>query len=120
MADDEEEKSVSWLAVPHKGDMLDKTGGTIGTAESLLGDENADIFHGIVMKAEHSGDFVEVPAQRIPRITTKAIYTDLDASEVSSLEPYSEQKWEHVEWGGLFRRRPTWTEEGKPPPRIGG
>ncbi|HWD09999.1 MAG TPA: hypothetical protein VHA57_13005 [Actinomycetota bacterium] len=115
-----EEKPVSWLAMPYKGQVFDKDGGTIGTAESLLGDENADIFHGIAVKTGHGDRYLEVPADRIPRITTEAIYTDLSASEVDSLQPYSEQKWEHLGWGGLFRRHPMWTEEGKPPPLIGG
>src|SRR5579872_2435905 len=119
MAVNEEETPVSWLAVPYKCDVLNKTVDTIGTAESLLGDENADIFHGIVVKTAHGDRYLEVPATRIPRITTKAVYTDLAASEVDSLEPYTEQKWEHIGWGGLFRRHPMWTEEGKPPPIIG-
>lgn len=121
MADDEEEEiPVSWMALPYKGEVLDSGGEPIGSAESLLGDEAADIFHGIVVKTKRGSNYVEVLAERIPRITTKAVYTDLDPSEIDSLEPYSEQRWQHIDWGGLFRRNPMWSDEGRPPPLIGG
>jgi hypothetical protein len=119
---DGEEIPVSWLAVPYHGRVLGEDGTIIGTAESLLGDESADIFHGLVIKRDSDKAMVELKAERIPKITTKAIYTDLTAGEVAALEPYVEERWAHLGWGGLFRRRPEWENEGpRPPvPRIGG
>ena len=118
--DNEPEVPSSWMAAPYRGPVLDNAGGVIGTAESLEGDEQKDIFHGIVVNSGKGHDHVEVLADRITRITNKAIYTDLAPSEVGALEPYQEEPRFTLAWGGLFRKHPEWREVGKPPPTIGG
>lgn len=86
MADEEEEREIAWLAMPRKAPVLDRDGAQIGTAEGLLGDEGDDIFHGIVVKLSRGGK-VELRADRIPKITTRRIYTDLAPSELDGLPP---------------------------------
>lgn len=86
MADEEEEREIAWLAMPLKAPVLDRDGAQIGTAEGLLGDEGDDIFHGIVVKLSRGGK-VELRADRIPKITTRRIYTDLAPSELDGLPP---------------------------------
>jgi len=44
------EEQIAWTAMPYRAPVLDSAGNRIGTAESLLGDEEDDIFHGIVVK----------------------------------------------------------------------
>lgn len=114
---------VSWLATPYRGPVLDIDGTVIGTAESLIGDENEDIFHGLAIKPEgpvEGGSYRELPAARITRITTTKIHTDLSAEEAQGLEPYREARYEHIEWGGLFRKHPHWKEEGTETHLFGG
>ena len=36
--------------MPYRAPVVDADGATIGTAESLMGDEAEDIFHGIAVK----------------------------------------------------------------------
>ncbi len=86
MADEEEEREIAWLAMPRKAPVLDRDGAQIGTAEGLLGDEGNDIFHGIVVKLSRGGK-VELRAERIPKITTQRVYTDLAAEELAGLPP---------------------------------
>ncbi len=51
-------------------------GTVIGQTESLLGDEEADIFHGLAVKLSDGGRMLETPAARIPRITNAPVPKD--------------------------------------------
>jgi hypothetical protein len=94
MADEtDQEIPVSWMAMPYRVPVLDRNGKRIGTAESLEGDVNKDIFH------------------RITRITTRAVHTDLADGELESLPPYTEERVFRLDWGGLFRKHPEWKQE---------
>jgi hypothetical protein len=83
----DEEREVAWLAMPEKAPVMGQSGEEIGRMEALLGDKEGDIFHGIVLKLARGGHRVEVPANRIPKITTRRVYTDLAAHELEHLPP---------------------------------
>jgi hypothetical protein len=84
----EEEREVAWLAMPEKAPVMGESGDEIGRAEGLLGDQEDDIFHGIVVKLARGGQKVEVQADRIPKITNRRVYTDLTAEELGALPEY--------------------------------
>ena len=109
---DPAEEQVAWMATPYRAKVLDVDGQVIGTAESLLGDESEDIFHGLAVKPAaqrgHSHELVEIEAAAIVRITNKNVYTSLSGAEVAALPAYHEEKWFHLGWGGLFRKHPEW------------
>ena len=88
MAVGDEEQEVAWLAMPEKAPVMDEAGQEIGRTEELLGDREDDIFHGIVVKLSRSGHRVEVRADRIPKITTQRVYTDLAPDELEQLPEY--------------------------------
>lgn len=104
------EQQVAWTETPYRAPVLDRSGQRIGTTESLLGDEQEDIFHGIAISGPHHGRPVVVPAAHVTRITSEHVETDLDEAGVAGLEPYQEERWYHLGWGGLFRRRPEWRQ----------
>ena len=83
----DEEREVAWLAMPEKAPVLGESGEEIGRMEEVLGDKEEDIFHGIVLKLARGGHKVEVRADRIPKITTTRVYTDLAADELEHLPP---------------------------------
>ena len=103
----EDEAQLAWIAMPYRVTVVTADGTRIGTAESLLGDEQEDIFHGIAVKAA-DGRLVEIPAARVKRITGRGVATDLAQDEISRLETYREEKWFGIGWGGLFRKHPEW------------
>jgi hypothetical protein len=109
----EDEPAVAWIAMPYRAPVYGADGTEIGTAESLLGDEEADIFHGIALKRVSGGPTAEVPAARIKKITEKGVVTDLDRSDVAGLQAYREEHWFHLGWGGLFRKHPRWDEDSR-------
>jgi hypothetical protein len=108
----QEEREVAWIATPYRAPVLDTDGEALGTAESLLGDEDDDIFHGLAVKLARDGRVVEIPAARIPKITNARVFTDVTPDEVDSLPAWEHSRWFHLEWGGLFRRHPDWKETG--------
>jgi len=103
----DDDPAIAWMAMPYRTTVVEADGSEIGTAESLLGDEEEDIFHGIAVKTR-SGRLVEIPAVHVTKITARGVATDLDANGVAALEPYREEKWFGIEWGGLFRKHPEW------------
>jgi hypothetical protein len=109
----ENDQALAWQAMPYRSKVYGSDGSQIGTAESLLGDESADIFHGIALRKSSGGRVVEVPAVRIKKITANGVLTDLDSSEAAALAPYREEHWFHLGWGGLFRKHPEWDETSR-------
>ena len=103
----EDEPAIAWKAMPYRSPVVDANDTRIGTAESLLGDEEEDIFHGIAVKTA-TGRLVEIPAVHVTKITQKGVMTDLDAEGVEALQAYREEKWFHLGWGGVFRKHPEW------------
>jgi hypothetical protein len=104
------EDQLSWKATPYRAPVLDDGGQPFGRAESLLGDEKEDIFHGLVVKLSQGGRLAEVPAASVSRVTASAVHTTVRRSEVASLQPYRPEHWYHLGWGGLFRKHPEWKE----------
>jgi hypothetical protein len=104
----DDETVVAWMAMPYRASVVAADGTVIGKAESLLGDESEDIFHGIVIDRQDDRKRVEIAADRIKKITEKHVVTDLSADDVAKLQPYREERWYHIGWGGLFRKRPEW------------
>ena len=84
----DEEREIAWLAMPERAPVFGRDGEEIGRAEGLLGDEGDDIFHGIVVKLARGGRKAEVPAARIPKITTRRVLTDLAEDELEGLPDY--------------------------------
>lgn len=108
----EDEPALAWIAMPYRAPVVAADGSEIGSAESLLGDEKEDIFHGIVVRRDFKSK--EIPAARIKRITGKGVITDLSADEVEALQPYREERWFHIGWGGVFRKSPKWDKTSNP------
>jgi sporulation protein YlmC with PRC-barrel domain len=59
---------VSWLLIEPGWTVYDATGVKIGRVKEVLADEQADIFHGVVVEHGLLGDEEEVVADRIAEI----------------------------------------------------
>jgi hypothetical protein len=84
----DEETPVAWQAVPREASVVAADGTEIGTAETMLGDLEEDIFHGVVLKRSQDGETVELPAARVKHMTTGHVITDLAPGEALQLTPY--------------------------------
>jgi hypothetical protein len=109
----EDETAVAWKAMPYRAPVVAADGSEIGSAESLLGDEEEDIFHGVAVRSRAGGRMIEIPAVRIKKITEKHVITDLSSDDVTALPAYREERWFHIGWGGLFRKHPEWDKTSR-------
>ena len=87
----EDETPIAWTAAPRSVTVVAGDGTEIGTAESILGDKEEDIFHGIVLKRADDGEIVEVPAARIKKMTARHVVTDLATDETKTLPIYRDR-----------------------------
>ncbi len=83
----DDETQVAWTAMPEHAPVVSADGTEIGKAEKVLGDRDEDIFHGVVMRRD-DGEAIEIPAERIQRMTDRHVVTDLAAEEAKGLPPY--------------------------------
>ena len=75
------------MAIQRNLPVVDVEGTEIGHVESVLGDEDDDIFHGVHLNLKGWGGHVELLADRITRISLERVYTDLGPGEGESLKP---------------------------------
>ena len=87
----QDETPVAWTNMPRHAPVVTADGTEIGTAERLLGDEEEDIFHGLVLRRKPDGELVEVPANRITKMTEQHVITDLDANDAAGLPRYQDR-----------------------------
>ena len=104
------DQQVAWIVTPYHAPVFDQSGGEFASTESLLGDEASDIFHGLAVKLHEGGRIAEIAATQIDKITLGGVHTTVAPDQVDSLPAYQEERWYHLGWGGLFRKRPEWEE----------
>jgi len=86
----EDETPLAWQRTPPRATVYGADASELGTVQSVLGDEEEDIFHGVALSRPSDG-VVELPAARIKKICAKGLVTDLYPADVASLEPYRER-----------------------------
>jgi hypothetical protein len=103
-----EERQLSWMAIPHHVHVFDAVGNHIGHVDAVLGDDEDDIFHGVALNLKGPAGAVEVSAERVQRITTRGVYTDLAEGEAKSLPRFERDRW--FEYRGMtrFLKRVKW------------
>jgi hypothetical protein len=76
---------VAWFVIEPGWETLAADGGKLGAVKGVFGDENADIFDGLLLGAGVTRDRY-VPAERVTAIYTGRIETDLAEAELDGLE----------------------------------
>jgi hypothetical protein len=105
------ERTVSWMAIHQSARVMDRDGNDIGHIEAVLGDDEDDIFHGLALNLKGWGGHVELPADRVQRITPDTIYTDLEPDEGKSLEELESDRWFEFEGRSRFMKRAKWGKD---------
>jgi hypothetical protein len=105
------ERTVSWMAIHQNAPVVDGDGNEIGRVEAVLGDDEDGIFHGLALNLKGWGGHVELPADRVTRITTERVYTDLGPDEGESLEELETDRWFEFEGRSRFLKRVKWGKD---------
>jgi hypothetical protein len=86
---EEDEHSISYLALPRGVPVLSADGVQVGTVHRALDNAREHIFDGIVIKTEAGRRFVDAP--EVARITNLRVTLTIDAAEAADLPLESEQ-----------------------------
>jgi hypothetical protein len=76
---------VSWLVIERGWDVLDREGDKVGRVEETLGDENADIFNGLLVATSLIGAPRYVAAEQVGDLREGCVQLELSAAEVEQL-----------------------------------
>jgi hypothetical protein len=101
------EPQVAWIAIEAGAVVQAADGSQIGTMKEVAGDEEHDIFDGLVVATQGSETPRYVPAERVKGIWPMRIETDLSADEASRLAAYQEPqvtRWRADEDRGFWAR----------------
>lgn len=106
---DEPEEQVSWMAVGAHLPVIVNDGNEVGHVLEVAALPNEDIFHGIVFAHRTRGRTYLAPASDVARITTKAVYLNVDSAGADAYEEFHQLhisrlglrgilKWKHMGW----------------------
>jgi hypothetical protein len=95
---DDTEQQVSWMAVAAHLPVVASDGAEVGHVLEVAALPSEDIFHGIVFQHRTRGRTYLAPAVDVARITTRAVYLNVDAATAGN---YGEFQQLHVSRLGL-------------------
>ena len=102
-----DEPQVAWIAIEEGAAVLAADGRQVGTMKEVAGDEEHDIFHGLVVSCPGVEGERYIPAERTTGIWPMKVQTDLTPDEAKTLPPYKASqvtRW-HADEGGGFGAR---------------
>ena len=76
---------VSWLVIERGWEVVDRDGEKVGRVDETLGDENADIFNGLLVATAAVGAPRYVAAEHVGELREGRVQLDLSAAEVDRL-----------------------------------
>ena len=86
-------------------------GETVGTLSDMLGSDQEDIFHGIVVHLGRFGHHVFVGADQVALMTRAHVDVSLSSDEIHALPKHDEERQFDLGMVGLFRKHPGWVRE---------
>ncbi|MGB2952041.1 MAG: hypothetical protein WBB74_01465 [Gaiellaceae bacterium] len=102
-----EEPQVAWTAVEADAALVTTDGSEIGRVREIVGDKEADIFDGLVVKTSSHGPDRYVPSERVRRMWPHRVEVELTAAEAEALSEYKEPvtvRWDPAKEGRLGAR----------------
>ncbi len=96
------DQPIAWRAVPPDTEVR-SDGRRVGILYDMLGSNEEDIFHGIVVRLER-GKAVFVPADRVSLLTPSHVDVDLSPDELAALPEHTEEREFDIGVVGLFHR----------------
>lgn len=100
-----DEPQVSWKVLEQDAVVVTSDGSEAARIVEVVGDPEADIFGGLVVKVGLLGPNRHLPAERVRGIWPRRVEVDATAEELENLPPYEEPVVERVlPEGGFFTR----------------
>jgi Uncharacterized protein conserved in bacteria (DUF2171) len=87
---------VAWINVEPGWKVVDANAGEIGVVHELAGDENVDIFDGLVIRQPRHGLDKYIPSEQVTQILEGEVHLALTGEQVEALENYTEPVEEQI------------------------
>lgn len=104
---EQDEPQVAWVAIDEGAVVIAADGSEIGKVKEVAGDEERDIFDGLVISHSRFDADRYVASERVKAIWPDKVETDLSAEDAESLPAYREPRvteWHADEGGSRLRR----------------
>jgi hypothetical protein len=107
----DDEQPVSWRAIAADTPVFASDGSQVGKVREVLGGDQEDIFHGVVVDLPGIGNEAMLPAAHVVRITDQRIESDLTAEEIKSLPEFEGADSFRLGNVGLFGKSDGWVKD---------
>ena len=104
------DQPIAWRAVP-QDTAVRSDGQQVGTLYDVLGSDEEDIFHGIVVQLRSGSRRVFVPADDVVLITASHVDVSLNAGEIGALPEHTEERQFELGMVGNLRKHLGWVKE---------
>jgi uncharacterized protein DUF2171 len=94
---------VAWINIEPGWKVVDAKGEEIARVHELAGDENADIFDGLVVRHSLASKDKYIPAEQVVQILDGEVHLSLTREQVDAIENYNEPVEEQI-----IPERSTW------------
>jgi hypothetical protein len=98
------DQPIAWLAVREETPVRSADGQPVGTLADLLGSDQDDIFHGIIVHLDSDGRQVFVPADDVTLMTPSYLDVAFTADQLRAMPEHTEERQADLGWIGRFRR----------------
>jgi hypothetical protein len=105
------EQPIAWRGVLQETPVRSSEGEHVGEIVDLLGSDQEDIFHGIVVHLRRPGHEVFVPADDVTLMTPSHVDVAYTADQVHALPQHTEERQFELGWVGFFRKHLGWKRE---------
>jgi hypothetical protein len=109
-ASSDADQPIAWRAVP-QDTVVRSDGQQVGTLYDLLGSDEEDIFHGIVVQLRSGSRRVFVPADDVILITTSHVDVSPSAAELGALPEHTDERQFELGMVGHLRKHLGWVKE---------
>jgi len=115
LSDVGEGQPLSWKAILEETPVYSSGGDRVGAVHEVLGSDQQDIFHGIVVRHGLINGDVMIPADQVRQITDRRIDVSLGTERIRALSPHVEEESYRLGLVGLFRKKLGWVPDRREP-----
>jgi hypothetical protein len=105
------EQPIAWRGVLQDTPVRSSEGEQVGTLYDMLGSDEEDIFHGIVVHLGRLGHRVFVPADDVTLMTRAHVDVAYTSDQLHALPVHTEERQAEVGWVGVVRKHLGWKSE---------
>lgn len=105
------EQPIAWRGVHQDTPVRSSEGEPVGTLCDMLGSDEEDIFHGIVVRLGRLGHNVFVPADDVTLMTPSHVDVAYTSDQLHALPEHTEERQSEVGWVGVVRKHLGWKSE---------